>query len=132
MNSAGKDAQNMLVVANDAVTAAKAEAENVLSDAKAAATSVIQQQLDDGDAYEKRSDQAVADVQTELKQAGAKSADNLADAVADAMKQADVSLAVIQADIEQIKDDISQIRAIATKNWIIKRLRVCFRMLICN
>lgn len=70
----------MLVVANDAVTAAKAEAEKVLSDAKAAATSVIQQQLDDGDAYEKRSDQAVADVQTELKQAGAKSADNLADA----------------------------------------------------
>lgn len=70
----------MLVVANDAVTAAKAEAEKVLSDAKAAATSVIQQQLDDGDAYEKRSDQAVADVQTELKQAGTKSADNLADA----------------------------------------------------
>ena len=70
----------MLVVANDAVTAAKAEAEKVLSDAKAAATSVIQQQLDDGDAYEKRSDQAVADVQTELKQAGAKSADTLADA----------------------------------------------------
>ncbi|WP_134644790.1 hypothetical protein [Weissella cibaria] len=75
----------MLVVANDAVTEAKAEAEKVLSDA-----------------------------------------------VSDAMKQSDVSLAVIQADIEQIKDDISQIRAIATKNWIIKRLRVSFRMLICN
>ncbi|MCH1922179.1 hypothetical protein L9G15_22510, partial [Shewanella sp. A3A] len=69
-----------------------------------------------GDADEKRSDQAVADAQTELKQAGAKSADNLADAVADAMKQADASLAAIQADIEQIKDDISQIRAIAAKN----------------
>ncbi|MCT0021435.1 lectin-like domain-containing protein [Weissella cibaria] len=50
VNAAGKDAQNMLVVANDAVTAAKAEAEKVLSDAKAAATSAIQQQLDEADA----------------------------------------------------------------------------------
>lgn len=50
VNAAGKDVQGMLVVANDAVTAARAEAEKVLADDKAAAATAIQQQLDDADA----------------------------------------------------------------------------------
>lgn len=107
------NAQNQLDKANDALTDAKQQLATV-DDAKTLAQ--VAEKTAAGDADEKRSDQAVADAQTELKQAGAKSADNLADAVADAMKQADASLAAIQADIEQIKDDISQIRAIAAKN----------------
>ncbi|WP_386086305.1 hypothetical protein [Weissella cibaria] len=66
VNAAGKDAQNMLVVANDAVTAAKAEAEKVLSDAKAAATSAIQQQLDDADANIQTIKDNIAAIQTIL------------------------------------------------------------------
>ncbi|KIU24907.1 lectin-like domain-containing protein [Weissella cibaria] len=66
VNAAGKDAQNMLVVANDAVTAAKAEAEKVLSDAKAAATSAIQQQLDDADANIQTIKDNIAAIQTLL------------------------------------------------------------------
>ncbi|KIU21578.1 lectin-like domain-containing protein [Weissella cibaria] len=66
VNAAGKDAQNMLVVANDAVTAAKAEAKKVLSDAKAAATSAIQQQLDDADANIQTIKDNIAAIQTLL------------------------------------------------------------------
>lgn len=50
VNSAGKDVQGMLVVANDAVTAARAEAAKVLADDQAAAKAAIQQQLDAADA----------------------------------------------------------------------------------
>lgn len=50
VNSAGKDVQGMLVVANDAVTAARAEAAKVLADDQAAAKAAIQQQLDTADA----------------------------------------------------------------------------------
>lgn len=50
VNAAGKDVQNMLVTANNAVTAAKAEAAKVLADDQAAAKAAIQQQLDAADA----------------------------------------------------------------------------------
>ena len=53
VNAAGKDVQNMLVTANNAVTAAKAEAAKVLADDQAAAKAAIQQQLDDADANAK-------------------------------------------------------------------------------
>lgn len=97
--SALADAKDQLATVDDAKTLAQVDEKTAAGDADVAAAEAARQAAD-----------------TDLQNAGAKSADNLNNAIADANKQADANLAAIQEDIEQIKDDIAALSKIAADN----------------
>ena len=97
--SALADAKDQLATVDDAKTLAQVDEKTAAGDADVAAAEAARQAAD-----------------TDLQNAGAKSADNLNNAIADANKQADANLAAIQEDIEQIKDDITALSKIAADN----------------
>ena len=97
--SALADAKDQLATVDDAKTLAQVDEKTAAGDADVAAAEAARQAAD-----------------TDLQNAGAKSADNLNNAIADVNKQADANLAAIQENIEQIKDDIAALSKIAADN----------------